>query len=86
MWQMDADAACLFFQLKQELHITTEEGCVQLLSAMAKEGRIERVTETGRSKERIIADLKAQGFNVLTDQDIKPAQSDTSPQLPGLDS
>lgn len=58
VFSMVPEVAMLFYELCDEYKLTTEDERVSLLAFLAKEGLINSVSTTNRTKEQIVADYK----------------------------
>lgn len=63
-WTMTADIAMEFFKRCQERGANTEPERVEILAELAKEGKMQSVVATNKTKEEYIED-KAKHFKVL---------------------
>lgn len=63
-WMMTADTAMEFFKRCMETGAETEQEKVEILTDLAREGRMTSVTVTGKSREEYIQD-KAKHFKIL---------------------
>lgn len=68
IFEMSAEVAELFFIIVKELTDRgiedSEELRIQILSYLAKQGGMERVYETKRTKEQFIVDMQNKGFKI----------------------
>lgn len=57
-FEMTLEVALEFYRRKQALGAVTEEECAAVLLEMAREGLIQRIMETKRTREQYIQDLQ----------------------------
>lgn len=62
---MTVDTALEFYKRCNEQNADTEEKRMDILTALAREGRMESVIATGRSKDQVVEDLKKNYGNIL---------------------
>ena len=67
-FKMSVESAIKFYEICKEVKATTEEDKAIVLQEMAREGLIDNVVKTDRSKEQIIADMSKR-FKTLVIKD-----------------
>lgn len=76
-FMLNIDSAQEFFRRVDEQNANTEEDRAKILYEMAEEGRVMSVTQTNRTEEEYVADLK-KNFGVV---DMRGAQLDQEETL-----
>lgn len=74
-FMMTVDQALVFFQLCHDLKLETEEERVTLLSAMAKQGSVKNVWQTGRDQDQFVKDM-ARNYKILRVKKDQPKCAD----------
>ncbi len=64
VYTMSADVACLFYELCKDYALDTEQERVSLLNFLARQGLMNSVSTTQRTKQQIVADWQKH-FDVL---------------------
>lgn len=81
-FRLTLDNAVLFWELCQIFKAETEEQRLYIMDCMIREGRVEQVTDTPKTKEEYVQHL-AKHFNVaqiVSNGDIKPIMLDSQPK------
>jgi hypothetical protein len=57
IFEMTADTACEFYELCEKKGVKTEEEKAKVLAELASKGKMTRVYQTKRTKEKFVSDL-----------------------------
>jgi len=60
----NVDRAMEYYTRKEELGLTTEAECHELLMTMAREGKMDKVQQTHRTADQWLKDTRSKGFKI----------------------